>query len=691
MKAASVIRVAVCVLMMAISALGLLPQNALAGLGDEVVNVATITHGEGADRQQFRTNEAVFVIQARATPSTIEFFRHAPGAPDAQTTAINGTDYSPTGALSGPFQDIGLIQTPSMVGMSVPTSLSLVPAEIYLSGEPMIVRVTDIGQNGDPNVIETVVVTITTDSGDQIVLRLYEDSADSGQFYGVFPSTPDPTNLNDRLITAPQREGLTARYVDAFDSTEVSVDTAAIDPSGRVFDSFTGALLDGVEITLIDMATGLPADVRGVDGVASFPATIVTGTTQQDTIGITYELTDGEFMFPSVQPGTYRFAVVAPDQYSYPSARVAGDFVSLPNTPFRIRPASYSEPFTVTATGPVNLDIPLDPSGELVVSKVADVEAASEGDFVRYTVELDNRGTTPGPFQLSDTLPYGFRYIAGSARFDGQPVSDPVIGENGRNLLFPVQFVRGATLSKLTYVTVIGPDVRTGEAVNTAVALNTSGNALSNVAEAAITIEEDLLTSRLTIIGRVAEAACTPEDAWAREIETGNGVSGVRLYMEDGRYTVTDENGLYHFEGVKPGTHVVQVDTATLPQGFEPVMCEENTRFAGSATSQFVDAEGGSVWRANFYLQRNGETIEEEQADTEKQVFDAEWLDLQSADAPRWAYPVTGQTPKGRSVDLGLLHGPDQGVQLNLNDNPVRGLNFNGRKLSSDRSVAISS
>ncbi|MEO1642909.1 MAG: hypothetical protein AAFR74_06190, partial [Pseudomonadota bacterium] len=45
----------------------------------------------------------------------------------------------------------------------------------------------------------------------------------------------------------------------------------------------------------------------------------------------------------------------------------------------------------------------------------------------------------------------------------------------------------------------------------------------------------------------------------------------------------------------------------------------------------------------------------------------------------------------GRSVDLGLLHGPDQGVQLNLNGNPVRGLNFNGRKLSSDRSVAISS
>ncbi|MEM1086734.1 MAG: hypothetical protein AAGH90_03325 [Pseudomonadota bacterium] len=662
----------------------------MAGLGDEVTNIATITHGQNEDRQSFFTNEASFVIQARATPSTIEFFRNAPGAPDARLTTINGTDFSPSGSLNGPFQTIDQIPTLSKTNFSVPTALNLVPAETYLSGEPMIVRVSDIGHNGDPNRIEVVVVTVQTDTGDQIVLRLYEDTADSGQFYGVFPSTPDPTDLNDRLITAPQKEGLTARYVDAFDSTEVSIDTATIDPSGRVFDSFTGALLDGVEVTLINAATGLPANVKGVDGVADFPASVITGTPQQDTIGIRYDAAKGEFMFPSVPPGVYQFAVTAPDQYSYPSARITSDFVDLPNSPFKITQASFSEPFTLEVTGPISLDIPLDPSGELVVSKTADVERASEGDFVRYTVELDNRDTTPATFRLSDRLPYGLRYVEGSARYDGQPIGDPEISDNGRKLLFPLSFVRSSTLSRLTYVAVIGPDTQTGEAINTAVALNASGNAISNVGEAAITIEEDLLTSRLTIVGRVAEAACKPDDPWARKIETGRGVAGVRLYMEDGRYTVSDENGLYHFEGVEPGTHIVQVDRATLPQGFEPVMCEENTRFAGSAISQFVDAQGGSVWRANFYLQRNGESIEEDVTETDKPVFDAAWLDQQIPSDPRWAYPDEGQTPKGRSVDLGLLHAPDNGVQLSLNGRAVKGLNFNGRKLSANRDVAIS-
>ncbi|MEM7493980.1 MAG: DUF11 domain-containing protein [Pseudomonadota bacterium] len=676
---------------MMISSLSLLAPKALADLGEEVVNIATITYGIDGDQIEFRTNEASFVIQARATPSTVEFFRDAPSAPDGQLTAINGTDFSPSGSFEGPFQDINTTSGQSKTGLKFPASLNLVPAEIYLAGETIVVRVTDIGQNGDPNTIETVIASIVTESGDQIVLRLYEDQPASGQFYAVIPSSPEPTKVNDGVLTAPQKESLTATYIDAFDATEISIDTATIDPTGRVFNSFTGGLLDGIEITLIDAATGLPAEVKGIDGIASFPSTIVTGETQQDTIGISYKVASGEFLFPSVQPGTYRLLVMEPPEFSYPSARAESDFETLPNAPFKITEASYSNAFTVETTGPISLDIPLDPTGELFLAKTADVSTASEGDFVRYSIELDNRNTTSTSFKVSDTLPYAFRYVPDSARYDGQPIANPVISENGRNLLFPLTFISSLGRSKLTYLTVIGPDSQPGEAVNTAVALNNSGNTLSNFAEAAITIEEDLLTSRLTIIGRVAEAACKPEDDWARTIKAGRGVAGVRLYMEDGRYTVTDEQGLYHFEGIEPGTRIVQVDRATLPKGYDPVLCEENTRFAGSAISQFVDAQGGSLWRANFYLQRNGEAIEEDELQTEELSFDRAWLDQQPADTVGWAYPREGETPKGRSVDLALLHGPDQGVELSLNGRPVKGLNFNGRRLSSGRDVALSS
>ncbi|KPJ92178.1 MAG: hypothetical protein AMJ55_10200, partial [Gammaproteobacteria bacterium SG8_15] len=80
------------------------------------------------------------------------------------------------------------------------------------------------------------------------------------------------------------------------------------------------------------------------------------------------------------------------------------------------------------------------------------------------------------------------------------------------------------------------------------------------------------------------------------------GVQGIRLYLEDGRFVDSDEQGLYHFEGVRPGTHVVQIDEDSLPDHLEVYQCEDNTRFAGTAYSQFVDVQAGGLWRADFHI-----------------------------------------------------------------------------------------
>lgn len=82
------------------------------------------------------------------------------------------------------------------------------------------------------------------------------------------------------------------------------------------------------------------------------------------------------------------------------------------------------------------------------------------------------------------------------------------------------------------------------------------------------------------------------------------GIEGVRIVTEEGIYSVTDKDGLYHIEGLRPGTHVLQVDEASLPDHLEVMLCEENTRFAGSGNSQFVDLQGGSLWRSDFYLKK---------------------------------------------------------------------------------------
>src|SRR3546814_6407757 len=70
--------------------------------------------------------------------------------------------------------------------------------------------------------------------------------------------------------------------------------------------------------------------------------------------------------------------------------------------------------------------------------------------------------------------------------------------------------------------------------------------------------------------------------------------------LQDGSYTGTDEDGRYHFEGVRPGLHVVQIDPSTLPLDREAIDCARSTQSAGSAVSRFVEGRGGALKRADF-------------------------------------------------------------------------------------------
>ena len=75
-----------------------------------------------------------------------------------------------------------------------------------------------------------------------------------------------------------------------------------------------------------------------------------------------------------------------------------------------------------------------------------------------------------------------------------------------------------------------------------------------------------------------------------------------QVYLEDGRYAVTDDEGKYHFEGLTPGSHVVQLDPITLPAELEPLRCDNRVRSAGNALSQFVDMRGGALGTADFVV-----------------------------------------------------------------------------------------
>ena len=111
-------------------------------------------------------------------------------------------------------------------------------------------------------------------------------------------------------------------------------------------------------------------------------------------------------------------------------------------------------------------------------------------------------------------------------------------------------------------------------------------------------MKEDLYRSKSLLIGRVIEG-CN-----AKVEDDIKGLQGARILLEDGTYISTDKDGRWHADNITPGTHVVQLDKDSLPSNYEVMTCEANSRFAGRNYSQFVNIKGGTLWRADFYVQK---------------------------------------------------------------------------------------
>jgi uncharacterized repeat protein (TIGR01451 family) len=246
-------------------------------------------------------------------------------------------------------------------------------------------------------------------------------------------------------------------------------------------------------------------------------------------------------------------------------------------------------------------------STRLWMTKTANRDTVSIGDFVSYGLSVENVSALPMPgVVVLDALPLGFRYQEGSTTINGARAPDPAISPDGRTLTFALGNIAPGEVVTISYVVEVSAGARPGDAVNRAFAVS-MGEEVSNIVSVLVSVKEDLFRGKSFIVGRVIADNCGDMSIYldCDCMPPNDGVEGVRIYLEDGTYAITDEQGKFHFEGVRPGVHVVQLDVDTVPEAYEIASCEKNTRFAGRAFSRFVDLQGGTLWRTDFHLKFN--------------------------------------------------------------------------------------
>lgn len=571
-------------------------------LARTITNIAEARWDVDGRPRQTTSNPVSFDVSTiPSPPPTIQVFRRSPGGGSELVYRDPVCSVSPNPVQQG---SASAAQNSTANNATAVSTARVQPTNQLRGGEPLFFEVTALAANRDPAAIDSLTVVITSADGDRETMTVFEAAPDSGVFAGVINTLrlPPPLVLEDCRLSVGVDSQITVAVTDPETGgvlVEADVDVL-VDPFGVVFDSETGEAVNGARVSLVDAVTGAPATVFAEDGVTSWPSTLLSGSPVTDGNGRVVPMGAGEFWFPLTAIGRYRLVVEPPTPYTAPSAasrEVLARLTRPDGRPFVIREGSFGDAFVLDNPIPFEVDIPLDrPSLELAVTKVASRVNAAPGDAIFYTLTVRNADPSrvKRAVTLVDTPSRWLRLRRDTVRINGARAPDAVtVSPDGRVLTIALGDLAGGALARVTYAMTVRPDAPAGRALNDAVASDSLGRLAR--ASAAVDLVREGIADRMTIIGRITAGPCTLNE------KQRIGIAGVRVMLEDGGFAITDADGRYHFEGVVPGTHVVQVAKMTLPQGAKMVDCQRSTRNAGRASSRFAIGQGGSLVVADFH------------------------------------------------------------------------------------------
>jgi hypothetical protein len=679
--------------MMRAAVIGLLCLLALitapAAMAQTITNIAQANWQQAGQVVTAQSNAVSFSRMSSA--ATITTFAAGPGAATSLT-------FMPSQCGGVPVAVSSAAPTATQIASVAQTTTVQIGSVFYF-------EVNAPQANTNPAVVEQIQVMLTTNGGDREVLTVFETAPNTGVFIGAIPTAavpPQPVQGDCELSVAAGNTISIAALING-SATPIAIATLSVanDPFGFVFDSESGASVNGATVTLINAMTGQPASVLAADGVTSWPAVVVTGQPVIDGGGVSFQLAPGEYLFPLVAPGQYRLKIQPPAPYTAPSAVSPQNLAGIlrpDGTPVQISSGSYGAMFAVTGTQAVRVDVPVDkPGTAATISKSASRATAQEGDVVFYTLTVGNpEANIKRAVVVVDKPARQLRIRPQSVRIDGAAAPGQVqFTPDGRVMTINLGSMAAAAQHVITYAATVNQNATPGQAPNTATVTDSLG--LSATTHAVVQIVADMLTNRMTLVGRITDGGCMADGP-------RNGIPGVRVMLEDGSYAVTDKDGRYHFDGLVPGDHVAQVAPTTLPQGGRFVDCARSTMTAGSAISRFVAGQGGMLKVADFYatlppgairpLGKDGKIVEPKAgepkvSDKAAAGADVDWLAM--GDGPtQFLFPAVDHNPRSPSIRVAIRHRDGQKVELSANGQPVAKVAFDSTKVTADHSYAVS-
>ena len=301
------------------------------------------------------------------------------------------------------------------------------------------------------------------------------------------------------------------------------------------------------------------------------------------------------------------------------------------------------------------------------------------GEFVQYQLKVTNNSEKPiEDAQIHINLPHGLTYAKNSYRIEQKKSN--AVHLNSKMLTLNIEHLEVGDEMMLDFVLQVG--IKSDNEV-TIIASAVAEGFSSNRAKQSIVVEnQELMLNRSTIVGTVSVDK--------------KPVKSVRIYLEDGTFTLTDSEGKYHFEGVTSGTHVVQIDPDSLDNNLTVGSCGANSRWSGSKQSQFVESFTGTLHRSDFCLK----SIEVDATKDSVDIFiiddkpetmpdyNKKWLARQNSKV-EWVWPFTNSIPSISATNLAVKHQESQTVSFLVNGVKVEAIHIEKILKSGKKALTI--
>ncbi|MBX3010174.1 MAG: DUF11 domain-containing protein [Caldilineaceae bacterium] len=427
----------------------------------------------------------------------------------------------------------------------------------YNPNPTVCVRVTDIDQNTNATVAETITAVIKGGGNDSESVTLTETGPDTGIFTACLPASSSSTgSSNNGTLYAPMGSSLTITYVDPTDSSDSSTATAVVTtltPSISLNKNLVTPS-DGVavvgEMIRFDLVVGNPGitTLTSITVVDTFPNSCLryqsASITPSSVVTPTLQWQVGPLATGASQTISLYFVATAPCTPATNQATVS---------------ATDQNNQSISA-GPVTAAVTTTKPGLILTkSRIAPASGSPQiGEIVTFQLALLNSGSS-----TITTLPLGDNYSAGCLAYtSASPAPDAAAGGAVLwNNLGPL--AAGATRTVTVNFTVVGGCNPTANLADVSAAVDQYGDPVPPVQSSA---------SLTTLSASIGDLVWYDQNNDGQYQAGEPGLAGIVVALSLPNSTVvtttTDLNGYYTFAQLPAGSYSVTVLGSSLPTGY---------------------------------------------------------------------------------------------------------------------------